>query len=450
MAGISFDGMASGLDTTSIIKAIISAERLPVMQMEAKLDAGEARVDGLRALNSQIATLATKAKELSTTNSFRPATGTSSHEGVTVKTGTGATPTSLKFSVDTVASHHSGVSEAMGGWDGSELVIAKADGSAFTFNGTDLNDLADQINKSADLDISATLVRAGSAADGSALYRLQLTSNESGAANAFTATKGGVDLFSGMGAVTSTGSDAQITLFPGTAAAQTITSTTNEFANLATGVSVTVSQAAVGSTVDTTVTNDATKASTAAEDMLKQINTLLATLKQATSVTASSTSTGSKTTAAIFTGDSTIRSLTERIFAAATRPDDGTSQAWLGIEPDRFGAITVNADKLREAIAADPAKASAALSELAGRVATVASDISDKYEGVLTRAIDSRVQDNTRTRDAIDGMDRRLEMREASLKRQFVAMELALAKAKDLSTYLSGQFALFTASAGNK
>lgn len=450
MAGISFDGMASGLDTTSLVKAIISAERMPVLQMESKLAAGEARVDGLRAINSQVAALATKLKQLSTADGFRPATGTSSHEGVTLKVGTGATPTALTFSVDAVAAQHSGVSAAMSGWDGEELVITKADGTAFSFNGTSLSDIASQINNSTELGVSATLVKAGLDADGNALYRLQLTSNETGAANSFTATKGGTDMFSGLGAVTSVGSDAQITLFPGTGAAQTVTSTTNEFSELATGVSVTVTQKAVGTTVNASVSNDATKASAAAEDMMKQINALLSTLKQATAVSASSGTGGSKASASIFTGDSTIRSLTEKIFSATTRPKDGSSQAWLGIEPDRFGGITVNADKLREAIAADPAKASAALSELASRVSAVATEASDKYTGVLTRSIESRVQDNTRTRDSIDSMDRRLEVREASLKRQFVAMELALAKAKDLSSYLSGQFALYTASAGRK
>ena len=106
MAGISFDGLASGLNTTELIGALISVERVPMTLMQQKLAQNEARVSGLRSLNTQIAALATSAKDNSTAAAFRPATGTSSSEHVTVTVKDGATPATLDFRVDAAASKH--------------------------------------------------------------------------------------------------------------------------------------------------------------------------------------------------------------------------------------------------------------------------------------------------------------------------------------------------------
>jgi flagellar hook-associated protein 2 len=451
MAGISFDGLASGLNTTELIGALISVERVPVTLMQNKLAENEARVSGLRALNTQIATLATLAKGNSTAAAFRPATGTSSSEHVTVMVKDGATPATLDFTVDAAASKHSGVSAPLSGWSGEGLTITRADGTATTYTGDGLTGLVNNVNGDPELGIDATLVRAGTDADGTTLYRLQLTSRETGADAAFTATRAdGTDLFATGGAVTSTASDAQITLFPGTAAAQVVTSSTNEFADLATGVSVTVSKKAVGSTVTASAANDPQAATDRAEKLLKQVNALLDAIGSVTTVTASSGTSGSTTKAGMFVGDSTVRSIEDKIFTAAIRTDDGTSQAWFGVEPDRNGRLSIDTAKLKQALADDPAAVGEALANLAGRVHEAADSISDKYDGLLTKSIESRVTENRRTQDGIDSAERRLVMREQTLRAQFTAMELAIAKANSLSTYLSGQINTNNAAANQR
>ena len=450
MAGISFDGLASGLNTTELVGALISVERVPVTLMQQKLAENEARVSGLRSLNTQIAALATLAKDHSTAAAFRPATGTSSSEHVTVTVKDGASPATLDFTVDSAAAKHSGVSAPLSGWAGEDLTITRPDGTSATFTGDSLTDLVDSINGDPDLGLDATLVRAGVDPAGKTTYRLQLTSRETGAAAEFTATSGGADLFANGGAVTSTASDAQITLFPGTAAAQVVTSSTNEFADLATGVSVTVSTKAVGSTVTATAGNDPQAATERAEKLLKQINALLGAIGSVTTVTASTGTSGSTTKAGMFVGDSTVRSIEDKIFAAAVRTDDGTSQAWFGVEPDRYGRLSIDTAKLKQALADDPAAVGEGLANLSGRVHEAADSISDKYDGLLTKSIESRVTENRRTQDGIDSAERRLAMREQTLRAQFTAMELAIAKANSLSTYLAGQITTNNAAANQR
>lgn len=440
MAGISFDGLASGLNTTELIGALISVERVPVTLMENKLAENEARISGLRALNSQIASLAELAKEYSTAAAFRPATGTSTSEYVSVTVDDGATPATMDLRVDAAAAKHSGVSAPLSGWAGETLSITSADGTTTEFTGDDLTSLVDAVNGDAELGVDATLVKAGTDAEGKTLYRLQLTSRDTGAEAAFTATRAdGTDLFGDGGAVTSTAADARITLFPGTGAEQAITSATNEFADLATGVSLTVSAKAVGETVTASASNDPAAATERAEKLLKQINGLLNAIGSVTTVTPGSGSSGSTTSAGMFVGDSTVRSINDKIFGAAVRTEDGTSQAWFGIQPDRYGRLEIDTETLKQALTEDPAAAGTALAALAGRVQEAASSISDQYDGILTKSIESRVTENQRTQTSIDSALRRLEMRETTLRAQFTAMEVALAKANSLQSYLSGQ-----------
>ncbi|XKH58705.1 flagellar filament capping protein FliD (plasmid) [Citricoccus nitrophenolicus] len=442
MAGISFDGMASGLDTTALINALISVERVPVTMMENKLKENEIRIDGLRSLNTQIAALATAAKEASDPAAFRPATGTSSSADVTVTVADGATPATLDFTVDSVAAKHVGVSAPLGGWAGGDLTITGADGTSTAFTGDSLSSLVNSINADPELGVNATLVRAGNDPEGAPLYRLQLASRESGADSAFTATgPDDTDLFANGGALTSTASDAKITLFPGTDAEQEVTSETNEFADLATGVSVTVTTAAVGQTVTAAAANDPKAAAERAEKLLNQINKLLDSIGSVTTVTPGAGSSGSTVKAGMFVGDSTVRSINQRVFDAAVRTDDGTSQAWFGVEPDQYGRLSIDTAKLTEALTNDPAAVGQALASLASRVESVATNISDKYDGVLTKSIESRVTENGRTQGGIDSAERRLEMREATLRKQFVAMEVAIQKANSLQSYLSSQLA---------
>lgn len=442
MSSISFDGMASGIDTTSVIQAILSAEKMPILHMESQLAEGEAKLVSLRNLNQNIAALSAATKNLTSGTSFRPATGTSSIEGVSVAVKDGAASTSLDFRVDAVATRHSGVSSAMSDWDGSELTIATAEGTSASFTAGSLSELVTQINASEGLGVSATLVRASDAADGTAQYRLQLTSKETGVQAAFTATAGGADLFAG-GALTSQGADAAITLFPGTAAEQSVSSSTNTFTDLATGVDLTVTAKAVGSTGNVTSSNDSSVGTARAKEMIDQINALLSAIGNATKVTTVEDSKGQSTQAGQLTGDLTVRMIQDRIFAAATRPTDGSSQAFMGIEPDRYGAITFDEAKMAQAMAADPDKVGAALTAMAERVHAVAKEVSDQYGGTLTRVIESRVSDNRRTQDAIDHAEGRLAMREATLRTTFTAMELMLNKFNSLQTYLTGQFAAF-------
>ena len=130
--------------------------------------------------------------------------------------------------------------------------------------------------------------------------------------------------------------------------------------------------------------------------------------------------------------------------AARTRSTPATAPriADIGIETDRYGKLVFNEEKFAEAYAADAAAVTEKLSGatgLAARIEKVANAASDKYEGSITTSITSRTTGIDRLNDSIEAWDQRLELRRASLTRQFTALETALSQMNSQSSWLSGQ-----------
>jgi flagellar hook-associated protein 2 len=78
---------------------------------------------------------------------------------------------------------------------------------------------------------------------------------------------------------------------------------------------------------------------------------------------------------------------------------------------------------------------------LARRLEGVGVSAVDTGVGVLKLASDSRKKQVEEYQDQIESWDTRLAMREAALRKQFNAMEVALGRLRDQSTWLSGQLA---------
>lgn len=147
-------------------------------------------------------------------------------------------------------------------------------------------------------------------------------------------------------------------------------------------------------------------------------------------------------------GDSTLRrvagALQDTIY-----PDDGTSMAKFGVEVDRYGKLTFNAERFTAAYEADPTAVAAAFTGadgFAGRINGVADAASDKFEGSVTNAITSHSTTITRLNENIERWDTRLELRRAALERQYTALETALSHLQSQSSWLSSQLASLSAS----
>ena len=255
--GMAVDGLISGLDTTSLINSLMQAEAIPQTLLKSKVTDSTTYITAMQALNSKIAALADLATKTSKPAGVDLHTATSSSTGVTATAGPGATDGNLDFTVDRLAQAQVTVSGPLTQWPDQPpvLTFVSADGTTkqITAASSSLADVAAAIN-SAGVGVSATRVSAGlDPSTGQQLYRLQLSSTKTGAAGAFTAYRGtpaqvtagtATNLLSDPGAAqVRAAQDAQVTLWAGTGAAQTVTSSTNTFSDVLPGVTMNVTAA---------------------------------------------------------------------------------------------------------------------------------------------------------------------------------------------------------------
>lgn len=429
----SISGLASGLDTATIINQLMSLEAMPQSRLKTRVSAEQRTVTAMQTLNSLVAGLATKAEALAKSAAWSPLKATSSNDQVSVATGTGAAPSTFSLRVDqTALSHRLELATATdlttAGTVPTTVRIDRLDGTAPQDLATDgtLQGLVTAINDPA----NATGLRATTVKVGDGSYRLLVEATSTGAASDFTLTDPADGTTPLGGATVRAGRDAQVTLGDSIVA----TSTTNTFADLVPGVSITLSSTATG-TADIAVTQDTDAVVANVKGLVETINRVLTELD---SLTVADPAAGSK---GLLAGDAGARALRGRILDTVF-PTDGTSLAGLGIQTDRAGKLVLDEAAFTEAYLADPAAVTARLSAengFATRVHTVAETASDKSDGSLTTAITGRTASIQRLEDAIEGWDTRLELRRSALSRQFTALETALSRMNSQSSWLAGQ-----------
>lgn len=449
--GITMPGLSSNIDTKALISSLMQVESIPQMLIKNKVSDTQVKLSGLRELNTRVAALADQAGKWAKPDALALFATSVSSDSVTATAGAGASAGTTDVVVDKLAQPQSSVTAAMTGWSAStDLTITRADGTAtqVTAKSDSLDDVVAAINDSG-AGVSAMKVAAGTDAAGEKLYRLQVTAKETGAAGAFTLHAGtpaeveageGFDVLGQPGAATiRTAQDAEVRLWAGTDAEQTITSATNTFTGLLPGVDVTVSKVSEDP-VSVTVSADKDGVQKVAQDLVKQLAGIFSYIDVNSRTQFKTDADGStKPALGVFTSDSTIRSVKDRLINAATAPVDGRSPSEIGVVITKEGTVEFDSARFSEAMAADPERVSGVLAELAGRIEGAAKAASDKTDGTLTSTIQSREREVTDFNDEIVDWDRRLALRHATLDKTWAALEVSLGALNAQGSWLSAQ-----------
>lgn len=449
---LGIDGLVSGLDTTSLINALITAESGAKTLLSTKVAKTQSLVTDLQSLNSSVSALASNAKSWADVSKLRSVSATSSASSVAVTAASTATPGTLSFQVDQLARAQVSVTGAMTSWTGGPtLTIVGSTGTKTEISaGSSLADLAANITASG-TGVTATMVAAGvDSGTGQTRYRLQL-SGASGAAGAFSLYDGtaaqvdantATDVLAASGAATvTTAQDAAITLWAGTGAAQQITSKTNTFTGVMPGVDLTVS-AVEASPVTINVARTTSTASNAANTLVSSVNTILSTIRTKSTVTSTTGSDGTAATSAgVFTGDQQVRQLSTSLTSAVMAPIGGISPSTIGITVTRTGSLEFDAAKFGSAMASDPTGTQSMLATISGRVRDVADAASNSADGGLTTRISSQQRRITDLQGQISDWDDRLAVRRTRLQQTYASMETALSGLQSQSAWLSQQLA---------
>src|SRR3712207_2709952 len=462
MVSLSDDGLISGLDTTGLVSQLVAAEALPQTRLKTQMSAAQAAADAYRAVNTKVDAVRTAAAALTADGLAAARTASSSATSVTASaTTTAVTGSRLSFTVESLASTASFLSATTWATTGTDvrtpigpdattpgtspwpLTISRPNGTSTTVEppvGATLAQTVSYINGLKDLGVRATAVNS---ADG---YRLQLTSASSGEAGDFFVDPGaGADFTQvsiAKNAVLDLGSSIKLS------------SSTNTFAEVMTGVSVTVTEKGAAAVVE--VGEDSKSIATKVKTFVDAVNSALGTIK-----THSNSETGST---AVLKGDFELRTLTSQLLQAMSDVVSGAgSPGGIGIELTRDGTVTFDESAFLAELSSDPATvqrmlaggpaitAKAATATTPAVVAQPAADglglrlqelakrAANGTTGTLTLLAQGRETLVNDVKSRIADWDLRLATRRETLTRQFTAMATALSSLKNQSSWLAGQ-----------
>lgn len=448
-------GLVSGLNTADIVASIMKVEAIPQAQLSDKKTELSRVVAALQSLNTKVSSLGDAAAAAADPASWNALKASSTAASVTAAARSTATATEVSFTVDKLAASQVSVSSALSGVNdltgGASTLTLKVGGTLTeikTDGLTSIADLASAINSSG-AGVSATTVKY-TADDGSTAYRLQLTGQTSGSANGFTlyqgdkaAVEGGTATAVGL-TTTRTAQDAQVTLWPTSGQSQKVTSSSNTFADLVTGVDVTVT--AVETTpVTLGVTQDSNAVAKLGANLVSQLNLVLGEIASRTAATTKTNADGTTSvTGGVLSSNSGVRSLSEQISEAGSYDVDptspttpGVSPSTIGISVDKDGTFSFDSAVFAAALAKDPDKVQATLTSIANRVSKVSTAASDKYEGTLTQEITS---DNSQISDLsskIADWNSVLATRRDAIEAQWASLETSMQTLKSQQSWLT-------------
>lgn len=101
---IAISGLVSGIDTTSLINALMAAYQQPQVNLQHQQSAVQTQITDWQAINSKLAALQTAADAINSMRNWSVVTASSSNTAVATATGgSGATPGSISFTVNQLA-----------------------------------------------------------------------------------------------------------------------------------------------------------------------------------------------------------------------------------------------------------------------------------------------------------------------------------------------------------
>jgi flagellar hook-associated protein 2 len=469
------------MSTTDTINQLMQVEAAPQTALKSKISTANKVVAAYQSVNTRLSSMVSATKALGSSDTWGSMKATSNSTAAVVSAASGAGAGSLSFRVERLASTHTmtctgqSVSSATDAdlapvMSGNSFTIAVSPSDIRTITPDDksLKSVVTAINKEAGLSYRAAAVQIGPGQ-----YTLQLTAKTSGSAASLdpATLPDGLDL--GIPTTTVGGLDAELTV--GTDTTYTITSPTNTFADVMSGVTVTAAKAQAPT--DPPVTIDVTADT---EGIAAKVQALVDNANVALSEIASQSKIKSGELAAgPLVGDSAMRKIAQDILGAVSGGAAGlgsnggiASFKQVGVSVDRGGKLTFNKADFLKAYNADAAgtqkffdshedKAGGTAGKFEpgfdkavglGRkleaVALIASEgVADPTDSTKAKrgTMQALIERNTATIKGLNNLvsewDIRLDLRKTALQKQFSGLEVALGKMQQQSSWLAGQLA---------
>jgi flagellar hook-associated protein 2 len=465
-SAMNLSGLASGIDTNTIVQQLMSIEAQPEQKLKLQLSRDQARAAALQDIQTQLQTLQTTEQALSDPGLWAPTQGVSTSDATKLTAtlvGTGAAP----------GGYQVGVSQLATAWQQTFSYSSPAADDNFTItpedqNGNPLTPVSIKIGAGSDINAAAASINSASGSpvyatvvtDSSGNQSLVLSSRQTGAKLNFT-----VNDTSGTLTQTSTvaGQDANYTVNGGAVK----TSSSNVVANAIPGVQLTLGAlTTVSGPVTVNVSNpqpDQTAIQNAVQAFVTQYNATISDIQgKLSEAPVTRPQNASDAAQGVLYGDVGLTSLLDQLreSISGTYGSIGgykqlsqigistgvASGSGLPSQASISGQLSFDTTKFASALATNP---SALQSLLGGTPSTPGfaqafdAIVNPQVEagGVLSLWISDQNDAESSLNGQISNMDLRLQQKQDMLKQQFAAMESALQSSQSEGQWLAGQIA---------
>lgn len=459
MATISSQGIGSGLDVKSIVSQLVALEKQPLTKLQTSAAIINTKISAFGQVKSLVSTLSSAASTLNSLTTWNAVSASSSNTtGVTASAVGGTSSNVFTFQVTALAKAQSYASQPLPLPAGTALGAGTL---SITMNGattpvdiavlaTDsVSEIASKINGSS-AGVTAAVLNDASG------ERLLLRSKTTGLANGFTVAVTDSDTFNAddaglsklvFGASTVAAVDAAGTVN----GSINVTSSTNTFGNVVSGVTLTAKEV-MTSAADITVGPNRSAITGAVDAFVKAYNDLNGTLQELTKYDA-----GTKT-AGLLQGDTTAIGLQNAIRGVLQSSTTGSAYARLadvGITAALGGDLAVDSIKLNAALDnGDEVKklftidnSNTLTNGFARKFKTFADGLlaTDGFfstkDASLKRSLEANSKDQTRLNEKVARV-------EAALNRRYSALDTQMASLTALNAYVAQQVTLWNKQTG--
>jgi len=452
--GISIGGIVSGIDTDSMVATLVAAARAPQDVMKTQLGEVEEQKDAYEALRTKMDDLLTALEAIDTPAELRASTGSSSDEStVTVAVDGDAVPGRYSLTVSQLASSATSVSDGFADKsttgtiaEGTFSVTYAGVTTSMTIDSTNssLSDMADLINESVD-GVTAYVMDTG---DATSPYRLVVAGDDTGSSNALTLDMSGLTGAGGVPAFTET-STAQDALL--TVNGVSVTSADNVVDGVVQGVTFTLEDVTTAATT-VTVAGDTDTTVANIKTFVEAYNTVRSYINTHRAFDSDAGIKGE------FVGEGSVVALMSALqTTVGTRYASGTlfnSLSEIGIKTKQNGTLEIDDDTLEAAVSDASDDVAALFATDSTSFGDELKDLIDLYAneeeasldetgailqtgGLLTNRMAALDDEIDTLNDDIDAFDERMDAYEERLKKQFLAMEVALGKLQSAQSQLT-------------
>lgn len=461
MASISTLGVGSGLDLSSILDSLETAEKASLDPISKQQSSYTAQLSAYGTLKSALTSFQTANTALNSADLFTATTATSSSTAFSATTSGNTIAGKYTVSISQLAQAQtltstqtqSDTKTAIASSD-STITIQQANGDdpitvSLTAANSSLSGIRDAINN-ADAGVSASIIKTDEGK-----YVLSLTSDDTGAANSMTVSVSGdsaLQSFMGYDASASsngmtesvTAQDAELTVNN-----IAITNSSNTISDALEGITLNLNDVTSGNQT-LTITKDTSKVETAINDWVDAYNSLQDTFSNLTKYTAVDAGTDAQDTSnGALLGDSTLRTIQTQLKSMLTNASSSSTfktLAQIGITTDPTdGKLEVDDTKLESALKSDSAGVKAMIigdGKTTGITTTIATNLTSwlSSTGIIQSATDGVSKTLNNLTQQYNDMSDRIDNMVARYKEQFTQLDVLMNSLNSTSSYLTSQF----------